>query len=243
MSAGVLYLLPTPLARADTTAVDRVLPAGTLAVARRLDYFLAENAKSARAFLKAAGHPRPIAELAIVEIGHRPDPAAIDGWLQPLRAAEPIDCAIVSEAGCPGVADPGADLVARAHALGIGVVPLVGPSSPLLALMASGLNGQCFRFAGYLPQETSACAAEIRALEQRSASGETQLFIETPYRNEKLFELLLAACAPTTRLTVALDLTATDEVVVTRTIAQWRTAPRLELNKKPCIFALSAARA
>lgn len=235
---GTLYLLPTLIA--EVPAED-VLPAGTLAVARRLDRFIAENAKSARAFLKAIAHPRPLAQLRIVEIGHAPDPARCDEWLGPLL--DGIDAAIVSEAGCPGIADPGAQLVARAHALHVPVVPLVGPSALLLALMASGLNGQSFRFVGYLPQDAGVLAARLRELENASRAGETQLFIETPYRNERLFAAALAACAPETRLTLAVDLTAPDARIATRTIAEWRALPdarRPPLHRHPAVFALLA---
>lgn len=236
---GTLYLLPAPIA--DVPPED-VLPAGTLAVARRLDYFLAENAKSARACLKAIAHPRPLAELKIVQIGHTPDAARCDEWLRPLLAG--TDAAVVSEAGCPGIADPGAELVARAHALELPVVPLVGPSALVLALMASGLNGQSFRFVGYLPQDATALAARLRALEAASRAGETQLFIETPYRNERLFAAALATCAPDTRLAIAVDLTAPGERIATHTIGQWRALPpsrRPPLARRPTVFALQAA--
>lgn len=236
---GTLYLLPTPIAEVPA---DDVLPAGTLAVARRLGYFLAENAKSARAFLKAIAHPHPLAQVRIVEIGHAPDPARCDEWLAALLDGQ--DAAIVSEAGCPGVADPGAALVARAHALHLPVVPLVGPSALLLALMASGLNGQSFRFVGYLPQDAAALAARLRALEDASRAGETQIFIETPYRNERLFAAALATCAPDTRLSLAVDLTARNARIATQTIAEWRAlrnAQRPPLHRRPAVFALLAA--
>lgn len=238
MTTGTLYLLPTPLA--DGTAAD-VLPAATLAVARRLDLFFAENAKSARAFLKSVGHSRPIQEMQIVEIGHRPDHAAIDGWLQPLSAGR--DAAIVSEAGCPGIADPGAEIVARAHALGLPVVPLVGPSSILLAVMASGLNGQAFRLVGYLPQDGTQLVARLRELEQTSRSGETQVWIETPYRNDRMLAAVLATCAPDTRVTLATDLTSADASIQTRTVAAWRTLSPIDTarHKRPTIFAMLAA--
>lgn len=235
---GTLYLLPTPIA--EVPAED-VLPAGTLTVARRLDCFLAESAKRARAFLKAIAHPRPLAELTIIEIGHAPDPARCDDSLRPLL--DGLDAAIVSEAGCPAVADPGANIVARAHALQLPVVPLVGPSALVLALMASGLNGQSFRFVGYLPQDAGALAARLRALENASRAGETQLFIETPYRNERLFAAVLAACAPDTRLALAVDLTAPGARIAAHTIADWRALPaarRPPLHRRPAVFALLA---
>jgi 16S rRNA (cytidine1402-2'-O)-methyltransferase len=237
--AGTLYLMPTPLAEDTALAV---LPATTLEIARRLRYFLAEDARSARAFLKAADHPRPLQSLRIVEIGHAPDPRAIDGWLQPLIDGE--DAAIVSEAGCPGIADPGAAIVARAHVRGLHVQPLVGPSSIVLALMASGLNGQAFRFVGYLPQDAAALAMRLRQLERDSRGGETQLWIETPYRNERMFDAVLAACRLDSRLTLATELTAAAETVQTRTVADWKVlgaSQRPDLRKRPTVFALLAA--
>jgi len=173
-------MLPVPIADG---VLNDTLPEHTIQTARELKFFLGENAKSARAFLKFCGHPSPIASLSIEEIGHRPDSAKVRGWLKP--ALEGNDIGIVSEAGCPGVADPGAQIAAEAHKLGIRVVPLVGPSSILLALMASGMDGQHFRFCGYLPIKEPARTNAIKDLERKSASseGETQLFIETPYRN------------------------------------------------------------
>ena len=238
MCGGSLYLLPTLLGGGG---IDD-LPPRTLAVARGVRHVLAENAKSARAFLKAAGHAGPLAELSIVEIGHEPRPEAFDGWLAPLAAGH--DVALVSEAGCPAVADPGAGLVARAHALGHRVVPLVGPSALLLALMASGLNGQAFRFVGYLPRDEAALRATLQALERRSAAeGETQLFIETPYRNARVFETILAACAPATQVAIAVDLTLSEETIAMRPVAAWRALPAAQrpvLERRPTVFALLA---
>jgi 16S rRNA (cytidine1402-2'-O)-methyltransferase len=231
---GSIVLLPCALAEGAALAT---LPAATLATARQTEHFLAENAKTTRAFLKEIAHPRPISELAIVEIGHAPDAAAIDGWLAPARAGRTV--AVVSEAGCPGVADPGATIVARAHALGLPVRPLVGPSSVLLALMAAGGNGQRFRFVGYLPQDGAQRAKVLRELESAARAGETQLFIETPYRNDKLFEAILATCLPATLLSLAVDLTGPEERIATRTVAEWRALPpaqRPALNKRPAVF-------
>ena len=233
--SGVLYLLPCGLAESQSLAT---LPASTLEVARRTTRFLAENAKSARAFLKEIGHPVPLRELEIIEIGHEPAPAAVEAWLAPVMNGH--DTAIISEAGCPGIADPGALIVAHAHRRGVKVQPLVGPSSILLALMASGMNGQAFRFVGYLPQDAAALATRLKELEVAVRRGETQVFIETPYRNERLFDALLATCAPATRLAVAIDLTSGAEVTATRSIAEWRTQPRPALSKRPAVFSLSA---
>lgn len=193
MNKGKLFMLPVPIADGG---LNDTLPEHTIQTARELKFFLGENAKSARAFLKFCGHPSPIASLSIEEIGHRPDSAKVRGWLKP--ALEGNDIGIVSEAGCPGVADPGAQIAAEAHKLGIRVVPLVGPSSILLALMASGMDGQHFRFCGYLPIKEPARTNAIKDLERKSASseGETQLFIETPYRNSGM----LADLVKTARL-------------------------------------------
>ena len=238
--SGTLYLLPCPVAAGP---LDAVLPAEVIAIARRLDYFLAEDAKSARAFLKEAGHPRPIRELSIVEIGHEPRTADIDGWLAPLASG--TDAAIVSEAGCPGIADPGETIVAAAHARGLQVRPLVGPSSILLALMGAGLAGQRFRFHGYLPVAADARTAALKALERESKTRtETQVFIETPYRSAVVFDAVLGACAPSTRLAVAADLTGAGEFIASRTVQQWKSCPqerRPALQRQPAVFCLLAS--
>lgn len=234
--AGTLYLLPTPIADGE---ISNVLPPNSVVLARSIHYVLAENAKSARAFLKRVGHPLPLRELTIVEIGHEPERAMVESWLQPIEKGD--DAALVSEAGCPAIADPGATLVAEAHRRGICVRPLVGPSSLLLALMASGLNGQRFRFHGYLPVAHAERNATIAAIERDSRSGETQIFIETPYRGDALLAALLLACAPTTRLAVAADLTGMDEYVRMQSVAEWRAeTPRPQLGRRPAIFCLLA---
>lgn len=235
--SGTLYLLPTPIGG----PVAASLPPEVVAIARRLLHFLVEDAKSARAFLKKLNHPTPLRDLSIVVIGHAPRDADIEQWLAPLR--EGVDVAIVSEAGCPAIADPGATLIAAAHRDGFNVQPLVGPSSIILALMASGLNGQRFRFVGYLPIAAEERLSAIQSLERQSASGETQIFIETPYRNATLFESLLASCAPSTRLALAIDLTADNAFIQQHTIAQWRALPfdaRPILAKRPTVFCLLA---
>lgn len=233
--SGTLYLLPCPIADGPVSAV---LPDGVLQVTRGLTYFLAENAKSTRAFLKAVGHPVPLRELDIVEIGHEPAAAAIGGWLDPILGGR--DGALVSEAGCPAVADPGANIVAAAHGRGVRVRPLVGPSALLLALMASGLNGQRFRFCGYLPVAAEERTRRLISLERDSRSGETQCFIETPYRGSVLLSAILATCAPATRLTVAIELTGGSEFVQTQTVAEWRRAAQPPLERRPAVFLLLA---
>jgi 16S rRNA (cytidine1402-2'-O)-methyltransferase len=234
--AGTLYLLPCPIAE---SSVDAVLPAEVKDIAHRVDYFLAENAKSTRAFLKAIDHPRPLRELTIVEIGHRPAAGAVAAWLQPVAAGR--DAALVSEAGCPAVADPGAGLVAAAHARGLRVRPLVGPSSLLLALMAAGLEGQRFRFHGYLPIGATERAERLASLERASRAGETQFFIETPYRSSALFAAIVAVCEPQTRLCVAIDLTGPAEYVQTHRVVDWRhSVARPPVERQPAVFLLLA---
>jgi 16S rRNA (cytidine1402-2'-O)-methyltransferase len=236
MTHGRLLLLPSRLSDGE---LDDVLPASVVDTARATRYFLAERAKTTRAFLKAIGHPGPLQALDIAEIGHEPDPARIAAWLQPL--AQGHDIALLSEAGCPGVADPGANIVQYAHDHGFAVRPLVGPSALLLALMASGLSGQRFRFVGYLPQDAAELGRAIVALEAASRAGETQLFIETPYRNERLLDALLRHCAGDTRITIAASLTGRDEYVATHSVEAWRrigATGRPALRDRPTVFAL-----
>lgn len=234
---GRLWLVPTPLgSEADP---GRVLPSDTLAIVRQLDCFVAENARTARAFLKAAGILRPIQQIEIVELNeHTPD-HALPALIAPMMAGR--DVGLVSEAGCPAVADPGAALVARAHAAGIEVRPLIGPSAILLALMASGLGGQRFSFAGYLPQPSDERVRQARELEQRSAHwDETILLIETPYRNQALLDSLLGALMPATRLLIASDLTLPGESIRMKPVADWRRSPPV-LARTPTVFGLLAA--
>jgi 16S rRNA (cytidine1402-2'-O)-methyltransferase len=236
---GTLFLLPVPLSDGDP---GDALPAPVLQIARGIQYVLAENARSARAFLKAAGHPGPIQQVRIIEIGHSPEPSQADLWLAPLQQGL-ADAALVSECGCPAIADPGATVVARAHQIGVRVRPLVGPSSVCLALMASGMNGQRFRFLGYLPQDSGALTDRLRQVEQDAMQGETQIFIETPYRTERLFQSILARCADSTQLGLALDLGGPSECTITRRIAQWRALPPAErpaLKRRPAVFLLYA---
>lgn len=236
--AGTLYCLPNLIA--DGT-LEAAVPPAVRSRAAGIRFFLVEAAKSARAYLKLLGHPGPISDLRIEEIGHDPDPALLDRWLEPVLAGE--DAAIVSESGCPGIADPGAQIVSRAQELGIRVVPLVGPSSILMTLMASGLDGQRFRFLGYLPVHADERLAALRTLEKESRRSETQLFIETPYRNTAMLESMLEALAPDTRITVATDVTGAAESIRTLTAAGWKARPAEEraLPKLPTVFALLAA--
>lgn len=237
---GTLYLIPVPLGEHSPPA--SVLAPDTLNQLQRLKTFVVEHEKTARHFLKAASHPLPIQQIRLMPLNEHTAANDVAALLQPLLAGE--DIGLMSEAGCPGVADPGAALVALAHDRGITVRPLVGPSSLLLALMASGLNGQSFAFSGYLPVEAASREQKIRQLEQRSASGnETQLLIETPYRNAQLFAALLQACRPDTRITVATDVSLPSESIVTRSVEKWRTVPLPDFDKRPTVFLLLAVAA
>lgn len=233
---GKLYLIPVGLGAEHWQGF---LPADTQAVAARLDHFVVENARAARAHLKQIGYPQPLRDTDIRELPENASAAALDALLAPALAGE--DLGLMSDAGCPAVADPGSRLVARAHELGIAVAPLVGPSSILLGLMGSGLNGQSFAFHGYLPVAESERDARLRALEEESKRlDRTQIFIETPYRNERMFDALLRLGRPDTRLCIACDLTTANEYLVTHTIAQWRKASRPALAKRPALFLLLA---
>ncbi len=220
----ILYCIPTPLGGAPRAA----LPAPAITAIRSLGDFVVENAKSARAFLGALDIP--VRELSIKVIGEEPDPLA------PLRAKRSLG--LLSEAGCPAIADPGASLVEQAHRGGFRVVPLVGPSSIVLALMASGLEGQRFAFCGYLPRAAAERTKKILDLERRSSrEEETQIFIETPYRNEVLLMALLEACNPKTRLCVAVDLTLPTESIRTLTVSEWRRA-KAAIGRRPAVYLL-----
>ena len=235
--AATLYLIPVALG--DVTW-PHYLPQASRDIACTLRHFAVENAKSARAELKRIGHPRPLRELAIEQLPEKLSAADIERLLAPLFAGH--DLGLMSEAGCPGVADPGALLVRRAHELGIPVRPLVGPSSLLLALMASGLDGQRFAFHGYLPAREPERGRRIAELERESQkNSQTQLFIETPYRNAALFDALLANCRPQTLLCVASDLSLATENVSTRRVAAWRQAQRPDLDKRPTVFLILSA--
>jgi 16S rRNA (cytidine1402-2'-O)-methyltransferase len=236
MAAGTLFLIPTTLGNSTLTAV---IPQEVMLRVRAIDYFVAENPKTARAYLKQVGTSKPLQELHIATLNeHTPD-AAIADMAAPLRAGH--DVGVLSEAGCPGIADPGAKLVRHAHRHAIRVIPLVGPSSILLALMASGLNGQSFVFHGYLPVADLEREKALRELEKQSRRlNQTQIFIETPYRNQKLLHSVLGACAGATLLCVAAEITLAGEDIRTMTIAAWKKTP-LQLDRRPAMFLLLAA--
>lgn len=234
--AGTLYLLPVTL---GDTAWQTFLPPATRETTCRLTHFVAENAKTARTELKRIGHPIALRELTIAQLPAKLTSAEIEQLLQPLIAGQ--DIGLMSEAGCPAVADPGALLVRRAHELGIAVKPLVGPSSLLLALMASGLDGQRFAFHGYLPAREPERSQRIITLEKESSQyRQTQIFIETPYRNLTLFTALLATARPKTRLCLATDLTLADESIATHRLLDWQKLPPPPIDKRPTVFLLLA---
>ena len=231
-SRGTLYLIPVALGGHNAASL---VPPATIDTARRLRTFIAENTKSARGFLRAIAHPGPLQQLTLHTLDeHTRD---VTPMLELLLSGE--DCGLMSEAGCPAVADPGSALVRRAHEAGVRIVPLVGPSSILLALMASGMNGQCFAFHGYLPVERGERARKLKELEAR-ASNETQIFIETPYRNEALLSALFQYCRGDTLLCIAADLTLPDGFVAARTLAEWKKKPPM-LDRRPAVFLLSRA--
>ncbi len=233
---GTLWLIPTPLGAPGDAR--EVLPPATLACIAPLDYFIVENARSARAFLKAAGTQTPLQSLELVELDEHTPRQRIPELLAPIAAGR--DAGLLSEAGAPAVADPGAALVEAAHAAGVLVRPLVGPSAMLLALMASGMNGQRFSFAGYVPTQPDARVRRLRELERRSLrEDETVLLIETPYRNRALLDSALTALAPKTRLMVASELTTPAERIIVDTVEGWRRMRR-ELPKAPAVFAIQA---
>lgn len=235
MKPGTLFLIPVPLGPTNTS----VLPQAVCAQAASLRHFVAENAKSARAFLKSLPHTLPLQEIAISELNEHTASAAMPALLDPLLAGD--DVGLISEAGCPAVADPGAQLVALAHQHGIRVAPMIGPSSILLALMGSGLSGQNFAFHGYLPAKDDQRQRKITALEKDSrAEKRTQIFIETPYRNGRMLHALLAFCAPQTRICVATDLTLDQESIATHTVSQWKKIGLPELDRRPTVFLLQA---
>ena len=231
---GRLFLVPNLL---GVVPPAEVLPQRTIAVARALKHFVVETPKAARQFIKSLQSEQPIQSIDFATLDVNTLPNRVPQLLQPALHGE--DLGLLSDAGCPGVADPGALLVAAAHRAGVRVVPLVGPSAVLLALMAAGMNGQQFAFHGYLPVAAEARIKALKALDDAVVrSGVTQIFIETPYRNDALLAATLAACRATTELCVAADLTLPTEQVIRRPIAQWRDSTRTELSRRPAIFLL-----
>jgi 16S rRNA (cytidine1402-2'-O)-methyltransferase len=233
---GTLHLIPVGLSDAS---IDAWLPTQAQTQASQLSHYIAENAKTARAFLKHLDLKQPIQQVQIQTLTATTDDQAIKGWLAPIFDGQ--DMGLVSEAGCPAVADPGARVVALAHSLGIKVKPWVGPSSILLGLMASGLDGQRFAFHGYAPIKPDERQRQLKQWEQLSARlAQTQVLIETPYRNNAMFESLIKTLGARTRLCIARDLTGAHEWILTQTIAQWQQSKALELNGSPTLFLFQA---
>ena len=236
MNKGILYLIPVPL---GDTLPEAVLPQAVKECAANLQHFVAENAKSARAFLKALPSTIPLQQIDIRELSEHTRNDTVKELIAPLLAGQ--DAGLMSEAGCPAVADPGALLVAAAHAQGIQVAPCIGPSSILLALMGSGLSGQNFTFLGYLPAKDDLRHKRILGIESESRREQrTQIFIETPYRNRQLFEALLRHCAPKTRLCLATDLTLPSQCIQSQSIAQWRKSEPPQIDRRPTVFLIQA---
>jgi 16S rRNA (cytidine1402-2'-O)-methyltransferase len=233
---GTLYLIPVTLGEDNIT---QVLPPDVVKVAQRLDNFVVESEKSARHFLSTIKTIRPVRELNLNLLNEHTEQKDVNALLAPLLAGK--DVGLMSDAGCPGVADPGAKLVELAHQKGIRVIPFVGPSSILLSLMASGFNGQQFTFLGYLPVDKTQRNQKLKAIEKRSLTNkETQIFIETPYRNQHMLEAIMSVCQPNTKLCIACDVSLTTELISSKTIASWRKSPLPDLHKRPTIFLLLA---
>ena len=234
MKFGTLYLIPVTLGDDN---INQVLPPDVVKIAQNLENFVVESEKSARHFLSSIKTAKPVRELKLNLLNEHTLDKDIAALLMPLLAGK--DVGLMSDAGCPGIADPGAKLVELAHIKNIKVVPFVGPSSILLSLMASGLNGQQFAFLGYLPIDKQARNVRLKEIEKRSLTHkETQIFIETPYRNQHMLEALLSVCQPNTRLCVACDISLESEMIVTKTIAAWKKSPLPDLHKRPTVFLL-----
>ena len=227
-----LYLIPVTLGE---TPVSQVLPAYNHDVILGIRHFVVENVRSARRFLRLVDHEFPIDDSTFYEMGKHAQTDQFASYLRPLQQGFPV--VVISEAGCPAVADPGAEVVAMAQHKGFRVIPLVGPSSMIMAVMASGLNGQSFAFNGYLPVDEADRAKKLKALESRAWNeSQTQLLIETPYRNRKMFDTILRTLRPQTRLCVAAGITTSDEYIRTHTIQEWKRIQLPDLSKIPAIF-------
>lgn len=227
-----LYLIPVTLGGGRP---EQVLPSYNHDIIMGIRHFVVENVRSARRFLRLVDREFPIDDSEFYEIGKHADERQFSQYLQPLVDGKPMG--VISEAGCPAVADPGADVVAIAQRKGLRVIPLVGPSSMIMAVMGSGLNGQSFAFNGYLPVDPSDRAKKLKALETRAWNeSQTQLFIETPYRNQKMFQTLLSALRPQTRMCIAAGITTEEEYIRTHTIQEWKRQQLPDLSKVPAIF-------
>ena len=235
MSKGKLYLIPSPLGENNP---EEVIPMPVLASLASFKTFVVEEVRTARRYLSRAGLKGKIGELDFHELNEHTDAATIEGYLKLFENGN--DVALISEAGLPAVADPGAQLVALAHGHDIEVIPAVGPSSLMLALMASGLNGQSFAFCGYIPAKTDERRNKLRTLEKVSAQlRQTQILIETPYRNDSLFADILATCSPSTRVCVAANITMPDAFIKTKKVSAWKKEQQT-IGKRPCVFLILA---
>ena len=238
MKYGTLYLIPVTLGDDNIAALlPTSLPSDVIKIAQNLEHFVVESEKTARQFLSAIKTAKPVRELSLNLLNEHTLDKDVATLLSPLLAGKNVG--LMSDAGCPGVADPGAKLVALAHQKNIKVVPFVGPSSILLALMASGLNGQQFAFLGYLPVDKQARNLKLKEIEKRAQTyNETQIFIETPYRNMQMQEAILSICNANTRLCIASQVSLPDELIVTKRITEWKQSTLLDLHKKPTVFLL-----
>jgi len=233
MSKGRLLLIPSPLG--DNNPLE-VIPGPVLDALQSISTFVVEEVRTARRYLSKAGLKGKIGDLEFHQLNEHTTPAEVESYLSLFDDGR--DVGLITEAGLPAVADPGAQLVALCHRHGIEVIPFVGPSSLMLALMASGLNGQSFAFLGYLPAKTEERRAALRNIEKRSsAANQTQIFIETPYRNDSLFKDILSSCQGRTRITVAANITMPDAYIRTLSVAQWKKE-NLVIGKRPCVFLL-----
>ncbi len=236
MALGTLYMVPVTLGDDN---LSYVIPADVIKLIQSLEYFVVENEKSARRFLGSVKTNKPVRELNFQLLNEHSAEKDLPALIAPLLAGH--DVGMLSEAGCPGVADPGATLTALAHRKGIKVAPLVGPSSILLSLMASGFNGQQFTFLGYLPSDKAARINKLKDIEKQSQRlNETQIFIETPYRNQHMLEDILASCGANTKLCIARNVSLETEFVVSKTIAEWGKSELPDLHKQPTVFLLLA---
>lgn len=236
MSLGTLYMVPVTLGDDN---LSFVIPADVIQLVKGLEYFVVENEKSARRFLATVKSNKPVRELNFQLLNEHTAEKDLPELIAPLLAGHNVG--MLSEAGCPGIADPGATLAALAHRKGIKVSPLVGPSSILLSLMASGFNGQQFTFLGYLPSDKAARVTKLKEIEKQSERlNETQIFIETPYRNQHMLEDILASCNANTKLCIARNVSLEAELVVSTTIAEWKKNALPDLHKQPTVFLLIA---
>ena len=236
MTLGTLYMVPVTLGDDN---LSYVIPADVMKLVQNLEYFVVENEKSARRFLGSVKTNKPVRELNFQLLNEHSAEKDLPALIAPLLAGHHVG--MLSEAGCPGIADPGATLAALAHRKGIKVAPLVGPSSILLSLMASGFNGQQFTFLGYLPSDKAARINKLKDIEKQSQRlNETQIFIETPYRNQHMLEDILASCGANTKLCIARNVSLETEFVVSKTIAEWKKSELPDLHKQPTVFLLLA---